>query len=52
MGSVYAGGEEWTARTADEKTVGRGAQVRVVGQDGLTLIVESIEGKVAPHGAA
>jgi membrane-bound serine protease (ClpP class) len=51
IGSVYAGGEEWTARSADEETVGRGTQVRVVGQDGLTLIVESIEGNVAPHGA-
>ena len=50
-GSVYAGGEEWTARSAGEEVVGRGTQVRVVGQEGLTLIVESIEGKVAPHGA-
>jgi membrane-bound serine protease (ClpP class) len=52
LGSVYAGGEEWTARTVDEATVGRGSRVRVVGQDGLTLIVESIERKAAPHGAA
>jgi membrane-bound serine protease (ClpP class) len=40
VGSVYAGGEEWTARAANDETVGRGTQVRVVGQDGLTLIVE------------
>jgi membrane-bound serine protease (ClpP class) len=40
VGSVYAGGEEWTARAAGDETVGRGTQVRVVGQDGLTLIVE------------
>jgi membrane-bound ClpP family serine protease len=40
IGSVYAGGEEWTARAADDVTVGRGTQVRVVGQDGLVLIVE------------
>jgi len=52
LGSVYAGGEEWTARAADEETVGRGTPVRVVGQEGLTLIVEPIEGNAAPHGAA
>src|SRR3954452_5106381 len=40
IGSVYAGGEEWTARTTGEEAVGRGTQVRVVGQEGLTLIVE------------
>jgi membrane-bound serine protease (ClpP class) len=52
IGSVYAGGEEWTARAAHEETVGRGTPVRVVGQEGLTLIVERIEGNAAPHGAA
>lgn len=39
LGSVYAAGEEWTARS----TVGpleRGTRVVVVGQEGLTLIVE------------
>ncbi|HEX5466819.1 MAG TPA: nodulation protein NfeD [Candidatus Limnocylindrales bacterium] len=40
LGSVYLGGEEWSARTADERPLPRGAQVRVVRQDGLTLIVE------------
>src|SRR5918998_2167206 len=40
IGSVYAGGEEWTARTADEKPLTRGTVVRVVRMDGLTLIVE------------
>jgi len=43
IGSVYAGGEEWTARTADEKPLGRGTPVRVIKQDGLTLIVEPSE---------
>jgi membrane-bound serine protease (ClpP class) len=52
IGSVYAGGEEWTARAAHEETVGRGTPVRVVGQEGLTLIVERVEGNAAPHGAA
>ena len=40
LGSVYAGGEEWTARSADERPLGRGTQVRIVGQEGLTLVVE------------
>jgi membrane-bound serine protease (ClpP class) len=40
VGSVYAGGEEWTARSADEKPLERGTSVRVVGQEGLTLVVE------------
>jgi membrane-bound serine protease (ClpP class) len=40
MGSVYAVGEEWTARTADGRSLERGAKVAVIGQDGLTLIVE------------
>lgn len=40
IGSVYAGGEEWTARAAHDEIVDRGTQVRVVGQEGLTLIVE------------
>lgn len=42
LGSVYVGGEEWSARTADERPLPRGAQVRVVRQDGLTLIVEPV----------
>jgi membrane-bound serine protease (ClpP class) len=40
LGSIYAGGEEWTARTAGELPLERGTPVRVVGQEGLTLIVE------------
>jgi membrane-bound serine protease (ClpP class) len=43
LGSVYAGGEEWTARSADEQPLTRGTQVRIVGQDGLTLVVEPAE---------
>lgn len=38
-GVVYAAGEEWTARSSNGSTIGSGEQVRVVGQDGLTLIV-------------
>jgi membrane-bound serine protease (ClpP class) len=40
IGSVYASGEEWTARSADHRPLSRGTAVRVVGYDGLTLLVE------------
>jgi membrane-bound ClpP family serine protease len=40
-GVVYAAGEEWTARTHDAAPIARGAPIRVVGQQDLTLIVES-----------
>jgi membrane-bound serine protease (ClpP class) len=40
LGVVYALGEEWTARAEDGMSVDQGAHVRVVGQDGLTLLVE------------
>lgn len=43
LGVVYAGGEEWSARTLDGHTVARGTTVRIVGQDGLTLIVEPVD---------
>ena len=42
-GVVYAAGEEWTARASDERQLTPGTPVRVIGQDGLTLIVEPIE---------
>lgn len=41
VGSVHAAGEEWTARSADGRPLQRGAPVRVVRVDGLTLVVES-----------
>ncbi len=40
VGSVYASGEEWTARTADGRSLDRGTPVRVISVDGLTLTVE------------
>jgi len=43
LGVVYAAGEEWTARTGDGSAVPRGSRVRVVAQEGLTLIVESVD---------
>jgi membrane-bound serine protease (ClpP class) len=42
IGSVYLGGEEWSARSANDVSLPRGAPVRVVGQDGLMLIVEPV----------
>ncbi|HEY2916499.1 MAG TPA: nodulation protein NfeD [Candidatus Limnocylindrales bacterium] len=43
-GTVFAAGEEWSARTADASAgappLPRGAPVVVIGQQGLTLIVE------------
>lgn len=46
-GSVYAVGEEWTARTVEGAAVARGTPVRVVGQDGLTLLVEPADAGIA-----
>jgi membrane-bound serine protease (ClpP class) len=39
-GSIYAGGEEWSARSADARPIRRGEAVRVVAREGLTLVVE------------
>jgi membrane-bound serine protease (ClpP class) len=40
VGSVVAGGEEWSARTADGSSLSRGTRVKVIKVDGLTLTVE------------
>ncbi|MEA2518985.1 MAG: hypothetical protein QOF49_1065, partial [Chloroflexota bacterium] len=40
IGSMYAAGEEWSARARDDRPVARGTPVRVVGNDGLIAIVE------------
>jgi membrane-bound serine protease (ClpP class) len=47
IGSVYAGGEEWTARASDEQELSRGTPVRVVRQEGLTLVVEPADNPVS-----
>jgi membrane-bound serine protease (ClpP class) len=39
-GTIYVMGEEWTARSADGSILDRGTPTRVVGHEGLTLIVE------------
>jgi membrane-bound serine protease (ClpP class) len=56
VGSVVAGGEEWSARTPDGRSLGRGEPVRVIGVDGLLLTVvpeaSSSEGVIdSPEGA-
>ncbi len=48
VGSVYAAGEEWSARTADESPLQRGTSVRIVRKEGLMLIVEPVEPPATP----
>jgi membrane-bound serine protease (ClpP class) len=40
LGSIYAAGEEWTARSVDDRSLDRGTPVKVVEVDGLTAVVE------------
>ena len=40
LGVVYAAGEEWTARSGSGSEIPAGEHVRVIGQEGLTIIVE------------
>ncbi len=40
IGSIYAKGEEWSARAADDRPLPRGTAVHVIGSDGLTVLVE------------
>jgi membrane-bound ClpP family serine protease len=40
LGSIYARGEEWSARTDDERPLPRGTPIHVVRTDGLTVVVE------------
>ncbi len=39
VGSVYVGGELWSAKS--QSTIAQGSQVRVVGREGLMLVVEA-----------
>lgn len=41
-GTVYAAGEEWTARTADGRSLERGTPVRIRAREGLVLIVDPV----------
>jgi membrane-bound serine protease (ClpP class) len=40
LGTVYVGGEAWSAKMKDGSSVERGTKIKVVGQEGLTLIVD------------
>lgn len=40
IGSIHAAGEEWTARSANDRPIERGTLVKVVAVDGLTVLVE------------
>ena len=40
IGSIHAAGEEWTARSADDRPIQRGTPVKVIAVDGLTVLVE------------
>jgi membrane-bound serine protease (ClpP class) len=52
LGVVYAAGEEWSARSETGAGIDPGAHVRVVGQEGLTLIVEGSAGAGSNEGPA
>ncbi len=41
-GSIFAAGEEWSARALDERPLPRGTRVRVLRFEGLTALVEPI----------
>jgi membrane-bound serine protease (ClpP class) len=41
LGSVHIAGEEWTARSVDDRLIERGTPVKVVSVDGLTVLVEA-----------
>jgi membrane-bound serine protease (ClpP class) len=47
VGTVYVGGEEWSARAADDRPLQRGTPVRIIRQEGLTVVVEP-----ADHGGS
>lgn len=40
-GTVYVGGEEWTARS--QRPIQAGSRIRVIGREGLVLLVEEVE---------
>jgi len=51
-GTVHAQGEDWSARAAGGGVLERGTPVRVVGHDGMTLIVERLTPQELAAGAA
>ncbi|HWP63615.1 MAG TPA: nodulation protein NfeD [Candidatus Binatia bacterium] len=51
IGSVYAAGEEWSARALDDRPLERGTPVRIVRFEGLTAIVEPAPEATSPEPA-
>ena len=51
-GTIYAAGEEWTARGSDAGLLARGTSVRVTGNDGMVLIVEPLTSSESTEGTA
>jgi membrane protein implicated in regulation of membrane protease activity len=43
IGTVYVGRETWSAKTEDGSHLARDQKVRVIRQEGLTLIVRRVE---------
>jgi membrane-bound ClpP family serine protease len=48
LGTVYAAGEFWTARSASGLPLEQGTPVQVVSQEGLLLVVEPFTAPFAP----
>ena len=46
-GTIYVGGEEWTARS--EKSIREGHLAKVTGREGLVLLVEPVEKESSPE---
>jgi membrane-bound serine protease (ClpP class) len=51
-GTIFAAGEEWTARTPDATVLERGTAVRVSGNDGMVLLVEAMPTTESTEGMA
>lgn len=43
IGTVYVAGESWSAQASDGEAIVRGDRVKILRQDGLTLIVQKVE---------
>jgi membrane-bound serine protease (ClpP class) len=52
VGSVYAAGEEWTARSVGGLQIERGTPVRIVSLDGLVVVVEPVDEVAGDAGPA
>jgi membrane-bound serine protease (ClpP class) len=52
LGTIYARGEEWTARGVAASRLERGTSVRVTGNDGMVLLVEPMSTRESTEGTA